>query len=491
MKSSLKTFFTRFIILFSAITAVTLFVLWYNATPPIKVSISRPGADNTPNSGIRENTVKVHIGEFFRKFPAVPVQSSPNWPRFRGEDSDNIVKNSSILAEHWLRGEPEILWSIKLLGEGHAAPAVYNGRVYLLDYNEKERADTLRCLSLANGKEIWRRWYHVKAKRNHGISRTIPAVTDKYTVTIGPRCHVMCVDSLSGDFKWGLDLVEDFGTKEPLWFTGQCPLIINDTVIIAPCGKKALMMGVDCRTGKIIWKTPNIDNWNMSHSSIMPVTLYKKKAYVYAALGGIVAVSAEKGMEGKLLWKTSEWDCPVIAPSVLYLGNGYFFITSGYGAGSMVFKVERDNSIKIVSRYKPQKGLASEQQTPLICDGYVYGIQPKDGGKLRKKFVCYSVNDLKTPIWSSSDNFGLGPYIIADNKIYILDDRGTLTMIKLSSRRYQVLGKAKIMNGHDAWGPIAVTGDKLLLRDLTRLYCLDIGTKKSRHQIDKNLKEIQ
>jgi len=40
------------------------------------------------------------------------------------------------------------------------------------------------------------------------MSRTIPAVTENYVVTIGPKCHVMCVDAESGEFKWAIDLEE-------------------------------------------------------------------------------------------------------------------------------------------------------------------------------------------------------------------------------------------------------------------------------------------
>ena len=27
------------------------------------------------------------------------------------------------------------------------------------------------------------------------MSRTVPAVTDKYVVALGPKCHVMCLDA--------------------------------------------------------------------------------------------------------------------------------------------------------------------------------------------------------------------------------------------------------------------------------------------------------
>ena len=106
--------------------------------------------------------------------------------------------------------------------------------------------------------ELWRRWYSVNLKRNHGMSRTTPAITDKYIVTMGPKCHVMCCNPQNGDLLWGIDLGKDFNTEVPLWYTGQCPLIDNDIAVIAP-GGSSLLIGVDCATGKVVWKTPNPD----------------------------------------------------------------------------------------------------------------------------------------------------------------------------------------------------------------------------------------
>ena len=161
-----------------------------------------------------------------------------------------------------------MLWSVEV-GEGYAGPAVLEGRVYLLDYDQKKQADVVRCLSLADGKEIWRYSYPVKIKRFHGMSRTVPAVTDKYVVTLGPKGHVTCLDSKTGEFRWMLNLVKEYGTTIPQWYAAQCPLIDDGKAIIAP-GGTVLMMAVDCETGKIVWQTPNPDKWVMTHSSIVP-----------------------------------------------------------------------------------------------------------------------------------------------------------------------------------------------------------------------------
>ncbi len=164
-----------------------------------------------------------------------PADLPGSWPGFRGPDFDNVGKEAIPLAREWPEGGPPLLWSVDL-GEGYAGAAVRAGRVYILDYDQKELADSLRCLSLADGREIWRRSYPVRVKRQHGMSRTVPAVTDRYVVTLGPKCHVMCVDAETGEFRWSIDLVKEFGAKVPAWYAGECPLIEDGRAIIATGG---------------------------------------------------------------------------------------------------------------------------------------------------------------------------------------------------------------------------------------------------------------
>ena len=148
-------------------------------------------------------------------------------------------------------------WSIPDLGEGYAGASAFGGRVYLQDYDSKGKEESLRCFSMEDGKEIWRRSYPLKISNSHGFTRTVPAVNAKYAVSMGAKCHVMCVDAQTGAMKWGLDLMKDYGTTNPQWYTAQCPIIDGDLTIIVPGGKDVLIMGVDLETGKIVWKKPN------------------------------------------------------------------------------------------------------------------------------------------------------------------------------------------------------------------------------------------
>jgi len=467
------------VILFTIFTGLTVFIYWFLYNPTADFSVSLPGMDNRPV--IAEGDMEVvKIGASFMEYATHHSELQGTWTRFRGADFDNINKETIPLIDNWGAG-PDIKWEVEL-GEGHAAPVIYKGKAYILDYNEARNTDALRCFSLETGEELWSRWYLVKVKRNHGMSRTIPAITDKYLVSMGPRCHVMCVDPENGNLLWGKDLVREYGTEIPFWYTGQCPLIVDDVAILAP-GGSALMIGVDCATGEVLWETPNSDNWQMSHSSIMPMTFQGKKMYVYFAVGGICGISADGDDLGKILWKNNEFSPNVIAPSPVILDNGKIFMTAGYGAGGALYQLSKTNNeyaIRLLETYKPSEGIASEQQTPILYKGRMFSVLPKDAAGKRNQFVCVDPNDPRNILWTSGkmDRFGLGPYIIADGKFFILDDDGTLTIAKANINAFELLDKTRVMEGQDAWGPFALADGYLLMRDSKKMLCIDIRRDK-------------
>jgi outer membrane protein assembly factor BamB len=476
------------IIAISAIFAIALMWWILNNNQPFNITMRVPGMDNRPKIPFRSDSVV--IGQFFDSLSVMDEIVPGSWPRFRGSDFDNISKDSSPLAEQWDTAGPPLVWKTSL-GEGYAGPAVWNGRVYLLDYNEKKKADMLRCFSLKTGKEIWRRWYYVELKRNHGYSRTIPAVTDKYLVSIGPRSHVMCLNPLSGKLLWTIDLEKEYGVQggdnsriTPDFFTGQCPLIDNGMAVFAP-GGRALMIGVDCETGKVIWETPNPDSLKMSHCSILPAIVYGKKMYIYNAVGGVVGVSAETEDKGKLLWKTTKWSPSIVAASTLYLGNNEFAVFGNYGAGGARIRILQQGSgysAEVLEEHKSINGLASDQQTPILTGDYIWTVMPENSGALKKQLVCFNKSDLLKPVWSSGKDSrygrGLGPYIASGDKMFLLDDDGKLFYFRRTGASVSLIGSYKILDGIEAWGPMAIAGNFLLMRDSKNLLCLNIGQKK-------------
>lgn len=454
-----------------------IFLIWWMGKDPTgDLTVNLTGADNRGEGEARQ---EVELGSIYEYFSDEYTPLSESWPRFRGSDYDNISKSPVDLIDAFGPEGPRIVWSVEL-GEGHSGAAVFEGLVYVLDYDEEKRADILRCFSLLDGKEMWMRGYELDVKRNHGMSRTIPAVTEDYILTMGPMCHVMCLDRESGDLRWGLDVAGDYDSEVPLWYTGQCPMIDDGKAIIAT-GGNALMVAIDCESGEKLWETPNPKGWKMSHSSVMPYHFGGRKMYVYSAVGGLVGIAADGEDAGSVLWEAPEWNHSVIAPSPVCMPGGKIFITAGYGAGSMLLQLSEENgrfSIEPLMEYAPREGLACEQQTPLFWEGHLFGILPKDGGSLRNQMVCVDPDNPKEPVWSSGpeNRYGLGPYFIADNKMFILNDDGTLIIARPSTDRFIEMEKVKVIeDGHDAWAPFAIANGYLLMRDADTMVCINLN----------------
>jgi len=276
---------------------------------------------------------------------------------------------------------------------------------------------------------------------------------------------------------------KEYATEVPLWYTGQCPLIDGGKAVIAT-GGRALMVAMDLATGDIRWEAPNPEGWQMSHSSIVPFEFGGTRMYVYSAFGGVCGVAADGPDEGKVLWKTNAWNHQVVAPTPVCMPDGKIFLTAGYGAGAMVLQLQgsgSDFTVSVISEYSPKEGLACEQQTPVVWEGHLLGILPKDAGPLRNQLVCVDPRNFKEIVWSSGADkrFGLGPYMIADGKLFILSDDGTLTIARPDTREYIELDSYRVIEGQDSWAPLAVADGYMVLRDSKTMVCIDLARDRN------------
>ncbi len=468
--------------------AAALVAAWLTGGVGYDVSIRLPSGGRPVGSTGQD--VPETIEGKTETFDVQPPDIRGAWPWFRGATRENISDDMTELARSWPEGGPPVLWK-RDVGEGYAGCAVLDGRVFLNDYDAKRRAEVVRCLSLADGKDIWRYSYKLPMKRWHGYSRTVPAVTEKHVVVLGAKCHVSCLDANTGRLRWDISLVNDYGTKIPQWYAGQCPLIDDGNAVLAPCGnlveeedangqpvtrgKSVLMTAIDCETGKVVWEVPNADRWEMTHSSITVLELEDyTKIYVYCASGGVVAVSAAGG---RVLWKLSDWQVDFASvPAPVPVDGDRLFLCGGYGAGCRMLQIIREGEAYVPQKLwdRPQRVFGSQQQTPIYYKSHVFGTRP-DG-----QFVCLTTRG--EVVWASgaANKFGKdgGAYLIGDDLIFALDDDGLMTLMEATPKAYQPVARAKVLPGHRSWAPMALVAGRLLARDETLLVCLDVSKKR-------------
>lgn len=465
-------------LLFAGVASATV---WWNVPTPS--APARLPEEDHPGGTTTEAAVSAIVGKLTAGSGVALADAKGTWQQFRGDNHTGVATDATPLSE--TISASKVVWTTAL-GEGYAGTVIARGRVYMIDYDAEKREDAVRCLSLADGQEIWRLSYPMDVKRNHGMTRTVPAVRwdDKggVVVTLGPKCHLVACDAETGKMLWIKDLAREYGTKVPPWYAGQCPIVEplggpkaeeagEAVVVVAPVGRKVLMTALDLRTGKTVWETPNTRAWSMTHSSVIPMEVGGKRVYVYCGSGGVAGVDAQSGT---LLWDTDAWKVKfATVPSPVDLGEGRLLLSGGYGAGAMILQVTPPTAegaawtTEVVRRLTPEE-FGAEQHTPILSDGYVYGVRA-DG-----LMVCLDRNgDVK---WTSgSAKFGLGAYLLVGERIYAINDTGVLSAIEAKPEKFTLTSKAKVMTeAKECWGPLALADGRLVVRDLTRLVCVDV-----------------
>jgi outer membrane protein assembly factor BamB len=420
---------------------------------------------------------------WFRAFACIVMAAvavlGADWPQFRGSNRDNISTETGLLRT-WPAGGPKVLWKIPIC-EGYAGAAIKDGRIYLNDYGEEKKEHLVRCLSIADGKDIWQWSYPVEVRPNHGITRTVPAIGARLVFSLDPKCRFHALDIKTGKPVWQKNLVQDYKTTIPGWYAGQNPLLDGDRVVLAT-GGDALAVAFDQATGKEIWRSPNPGKDLMSHSSLMPATIAGVKQYLYMTPNKVVGIAAA---DGQILWSIPFMTKMAACPSPVSIGDGRIFITSGYEAGSMMIQVQKGASGFTVQKLY---GLTSAQfnsevHTPILYQNHLFAVSSKTKGR----FSCVGLDG--KVVWQSpavsgdpaaTRTFGLGGFMLADGMFFILDgDTGMLRLIEANTKQYKELASAQILGGEEVWGPMALSNGKLVIRDNSQMVCLQVGSSGS------------
>jgi outer membrane protein assembly factor BamB len=121
----------------------------------------------------------------------------------------------------------------------------------------------------------------------------------------------------------------------------------------------------------------------------------------------------------------------------------------------------------------------SEVHTPVLYQNHLFAVSSKTRGR----FTCLGLDGKivwQSPVASGDPGgtrtFDLGGFLLADGMFFILDGKtGRLNLIEASTKEYKELGTAQLLEGEDVWGPLALSNGKLLIRDMNKMVCLQVG----------------
>ena len=86
---------------------------------------------------------------------------------------------------------------------------------------------------------------------------------------------------------------------------------------------------------------------------------------------------------------------------------------------------------------------------------------------MRERISCFSPSNLKTPIWTSGNEMRsfYGPYMIINNLFFLFAEDGELLVYEILRQSMKLVKRQRIMEGKDAFQPMAYADGILLLGD--------------------------
>ncbi|MCX6915582.1 MAG: PQQ-binding-like beta-propeller repeat protein, partial [Verrucomicrobia bacterium] len=351
-----------------------------------------------------------------------------DWPRFRGATGDSITSESGWKPRA-LAPSPKILWRCQV-GAGYSGTCIGGPNLYTMGYHAD--TDTVFCLDVETGREIWRYAYPCAAGSYPG-PRATPLFSGGLSHTISRNGQVFCFEAATGKVKWQSDLLKDANAKPPTWGLGTS-IVSDGNTLYLNVGQYGLAM--DATTGQVLWQSPK------ERCGYASPVLYDADGERRLICFGQNACYGVQAKTGELLWRYP-WPTGQdenTADPVFW--REHVFLSSVYGKGSSVIRVTNN----IPTEVWLNQQLLNKFATSVLLDGRLYGVHGntgsgKDGGGMLR---CL---DFMTGAQLWEHDLGrIGSLLIADGKLVILTETGKLHLAMASPDGYHELAQAAILN---------------------------------------------
>ena len=386
------------------------------------------------------------------------------WTRFRGPNGTGLSQ-AIDLPTKWTAADYH--WRVALPGGGHSSPVLWGERIFLMSADPESATRYILCLSADDGRELWRREYasstHHLHNRNSYASSTPAVDADRvYATWATPECVILMAWDHEGRELWQRDLgpwtsQHGYGTS-PMLFEGMVILNNNQQAQQLEAGQTAgesHIFALDAETGRDVWKAPRVST-RVCYST---PCLYRPDngppQLVCTTTGdGVFALNP---YTGQALWKFADAFDKRVVSSPLVAGGLIFGSTGSGGGGNYVAAVRPGPNAELAYTVRNS---APYVPTVVARDGLMYLFYD------RGVISCARV-DSGEVLWRERHDAGFsGSPVLADGKVYIIDDEGTVVVLAASDE-YRLLAENPL--GEASRRTPAIAGGRLYFRTVSHL----------------------
>jgi outer membrane protein assembly factor BamB len=388
----------------------------------------------------------------------VAALSAQEWPQFRGPDGQGHSSERGLPLV-WSESK-NIAWKVPVPGRGWSSPVVAGGRVWVTSATAATRETSLRLLAydLATGGqaldvEVFRlRGTELLNAKNSHASPTPIVEGDRVYVHFGAEGTAAL--STAGAIVWKTRL-----PYQSQHGNGGSPELAGDLLVVNCDGfDESFVVALDKRTGQRRWKADRRQPYSQAYSTPLAIRAADRDQIV--SVGAFHAVAYDP-QNGKEIWRVGYPEGFSNVPRPVY-GAGLVFITTGFQQPSILAirpdgkgDVTRTHVAWTLSRGAPLT------PSPLLVGDDLYAVT--DNG-------IASCLDARTGAvrWQQrlGHSFSASP-VLADGRIYFLDEDGRTTVIKPGGAFEPLATNA--LDG-PTLASMAVAARSLFIRTATHLY---------------------
>lgn len=383
--------------------------------------------------------------------------SANDWPEWRGQGRLGIWSDTNIV-DTFPEDGLNVSWRVPIHG-GYAGPAVANGRVFVTDafrVNARNTEVVERVLALdeTSGEILWTHEWETNyagLQLAYAIGpRATPTVDGDRVYVLGAMGKLLAVDVADGRVLWEKDYVQDFNASVPSWGMSSAPLVDGDRLICLVGGEPdAKVIAFNKLTGDVLWQALSSD-WEPGYSQPLIIEAAGTRQLVVWHPRAISSLNPETG---SVYWEVSHIvDMGMTVPTAVRSGP-YLFVTSQWGGARLLQLTEAYPDATLlwegIGESDPEYGrvfdtLDSVISTPVIQDGYIYGV---DGhGVLR----CLELTTGKR-VWETEAligdraNWATAFFVRQGDRYFINTDLGDLVIAKLSPEGYAEISRTHLI----------------------------------------------
>jgi len=432
----------------------------------------------------------------------VSCQVNPDrqWTSYRGKLASGVLDNANLPDSFDFNKMLNVRWKKAIPGLGISSPVIWDNKIFItsaISQNDKAGFKPgiygdispvqdssvhewkVFCIDKNSGKIIWERTSckgipMIKRHPKSTHANTSVATDGKYVVAFFGSEGLYCYD-MKGKLQWqknfGLLKSVFFMVKSAEWEFASSPVIYNGILIIQ-CDvlENSFVAAYDVKTGKELWKTQRDE-----YPGWCTPNIYTNAGKTYVALNGYKNRGGYDLATGKEIWKMSGGgDIQIPTPII---GNDLIYFNSAHGRNSPIIAVrtnavgditlkESETSNEFIKWSLPRGG--SYMHTLLLYKNHLYNVN------WNGVLICLDPltgKEIYNAKLGKSKSFIASP-VASDGKIYIVDEEGTLYIVK-DGNDFKLLAEIP-MNDICMTAP-AITDGMIIFR--TQKWLVAVGEK--------------